>query len=115
MTDYVVIFRHAKAGYVPTQEEIKRRMEWLGGIAGRDKLADRGRTLIEKNARTLYPGDEAVDAPYTGSGGDFVSGFMIVKAETLDDAAELVKANPIFAMGGSVELREAIVPGAAAK
>jgi hypothetical protein len=113
MKEFVVIFRHAKAGYVPTQEEIKRRMEWLGGIAARDKLADKGRTLIEKNARTIYPGGVKVDTPYTGSDGDFMSGFLIVKAETLDDAAELVNANPIFAMGGSIELREAIVPGTA--
>jgi hypothetical protein len=113
MKEFVVIFRHAKESYTPTGEEMKGRMEWLGGIAARDKLADKGRTLIVKNARTIKPDGVVKDAPYTGSGGDFVSGFMIVKAETVDEAAELVKGNPIFAMGGSVELREAIVPGAA--
>jgi hypothetical protein len=115
MKEFVVIFRHAKVGYVPTPEEMKGRMDWLGGIAARDKLSDKGRTLMEKGARTLLPGGVANDAPYTDSGGDFVSGFMIVKAEAIDEATELVKGNPVFAMGGSVELREAIVPGAVKK
>lgn len=115
MKEFVVIFRHAKADYVPTPEEMKGRMNWLGGIAARDKLADKGRTLIVQGARTLLPDGVAHDEPYTGPGGDFVSGFMIVKADTIDEAAELVKGNPIFAMGGSVELREAVRPGAPAK
>jgi hypothetical protein len=90
-------------------------MDWLGGIAARDKLVDKGRTLIAKNAKTLLAGGVTNVVPYTGKSGDFVSGFMIVKAETIDEAAELIKGNPIFAMGGSMELREAVLPGAAAK
>src|SRR5271157_1654314 len=102
MKEFVVVFRHAEQDYVPTPEEMKGRMNWLGSVAAQDKLSDKGRTLIVKNARTLLPDGVTNDAPYTGSSGDFVSGFMIVKTETLDEAAELLKGNPIFAMGGSV-------------
>lgn len=35
----------------------------------------------------------------------FVSGYMIVKTDTVDEALELAKANPIFKVGGSVEVR----------
>lgn len=71
------------------------------------KLADKGNTLSVSNARTVKPENIVTDGPYTESN-EFVSGYMIVKTDTIDEAVELAKANPIFKVGGSVEVREVV-------
>ena len=38
----------------------------------------------------------------------FISGYLIVRTETIDEAVELAKANPIFKIGGNVEVREIV-------
>ena len=110
MKDFVVIFRHSNGEYVPTPEQLKERMEWLGGIASQNRLVDQGKTLSVTGARTLKDGRVEIDGPYVEAE-QFISGFMIVKAETIDEAAELVRDNPVFKMGGCIELREALAPG----
>lgn len=39
---------------------------------------------------------------------EFISGYIVVKADTIDEAVEMAKGNPIFAIGGSIEVREVI-------
>jgi hypothetical protein len=82
-------------------------MNWLGSIAAQSKLADKGNTLSAVNARTVKPGNVVTEGPYSEIK-EFISGYMIVNSETIEEAVELAKANPIFKIGGSIEVREVL-------
>ncbi len=110
MKEFALIFRHSnKDTAKPSPEQMQERMNWLGGIAAQNKLADKGKTLSISSAKTVKPNNVVTDGPYTEIK-EFISGFMIVKTETIEDAVELAKANPIFKIGGNVEVREVMVP-----
>ena len=110
MKEFVLIFRHSNNhDDKPTPEQIQERMNWLGSIAAQNKLADRGKSLSVSNAKTVKPNNVITDGPYAEIK-EFISGFMIIKTETIEDAIELAKANPIFKIGGSVEVREVLTP-----
>jgi hypothetical protein len=81
------------------------RMNWLSAIATQNKLADKGGTFSPVSAKTVKPDNVVIDGPYSEIQ-EFISGYMIVKTETIEEAVELAKANPIFEMGGSIEVRE---------
>lgn len=106
MKEFALIFRLSNQTELkPTPEQIQERMNWLAGIAAQNKLADKGNTLSNESARTVYPNDIVTDGPYTEIK-EFISGYVIVKTDTIDEAVELAKANPIFKMGGNIEVRE---------
>lgn len=108
MKEFVLIFRHSnKSDLKPSPEQMRERMDWLASIAAQDKLADKGRTLSISSAKTVKPGRVVTDGPYTEIK-EFVSGFMVVKSETIDEAIEFAKANPVLKSGGNVEVREVV-------
>ncbi|MCK9640792.1 MAG: YciI family protein [Prolixibacteraceae bacterium] len=110
MKEFVLIFRLTDTSDAkPSPEQMQERMNWLGGIASQNKLADKGKALSVGNAKTVKPGNVVTDGPYTEIK-EFISGFMIVKTETIEEAVELAKANPIFKQGGNIEVREVINP-----
>ncbi len=110
MKEFVLIFRlNNKSDVKPSPEQIQERMNWLGSIAAQNKLADKGKTLSIGNAKTVKPGNVVTDGPYTEIK-EFISGFMIVKTDTIEEAVELAKGNPIFKIGGNVEVREVVIP-----
>lgn len=82
-------------------------MNWLAGIASRNRLADKGNTLLpfEGSAKTIKSNHVITDGAYTEIK-EFISGYIVVKADTIDEAVEMAKDNPIFAIGGSIEVRE---------
>ncbi len=110
MKEFVLIFRlNNKSDAKPSPEQIQERMNWLGSIAAQNKLADKGKTLSIGNAKTVKPGNVVTDGPYTEIK-EFISGFMVVKTDTIEEAVELAKSNPIFKIGGNVEVREVVIP-----
>ena len=89
---------------------MQERMKWLGGIASQNKLADKGNTLlpIAGCAKTIKADKVVTDGPFTEIK-EFISGYVVVKAENIDEAVEMAKANPIFEqVGGSIEVREVL-------
>jgi hypothetical protein len=111
MKDFVLIFRlNGTADVKPSPEQMQERMNWLGSIAAQNKLADKGNTLSPVSAKTVRPGNVVTDGPYTEIK-EFISGYVIVKTEDIEEAVELAKANPIFKIGGNVEVREVITRG----
>ncbi len=108
MKDFVLIFRvDYKSNFKPSPEQMQERMNWLADIAAQNKLADKGHTLSPVSAKTIKPGNVVTDGPYTETK-ELVSGYVIVKAETIDEAVEVAKANPIFKIGGNIEVREVV-------
>jgi len=110
MKEFVLIFRLKDiTDFKPSPEQMQERMNWLAGIVAQNKLADRGNTLlpVEGSAKTVKPGNLVTDGPYTEIK-EFISGYVVVKAETIDEAVEMAKANPIFKIGGNIEVREVL-------
>lgn len=110
MKEFVLLFRLSDISAVkPTPEQIHERMNWLEDIAAQGKLSDRGKTLLVQGAKTIKPGGVVNDGPSIEIS-EFVSGFMIVKSETIEEAVEIAKLNPIYKIGGTVEVREVMSP-----
>jgi len=110
MKEFALIFRHQEiSNFRPSPEQMQERMNWLGSIAAQNKLVDKGNTLLPTpgSAKTVKPGNVVTDGPYTEIK-EFVSGYIVIKTETIDEAVEIAKANPIFNMGGSIEVREVL-------
>lgn len=108
MKEFALIFRLKDvADFKPSPEQMQERMNWLGGIAAQNKLADKGNTLLPApgSAKTVRPDNMVTDGPYTEIK-EFVSGYVVVKADTIEEAVDMAKGNPIFKIGGNIEVRE---------
>lgn len=86
------------------QAEIQKWNDWIGGIAAQGKMI---------SAEGLYPTGKTVsgsnhfitDGPFT-EGKEIIGGFMILTADSIDEAVELSKGCPIYDSEGRVEVRE---------
>lgn len=93
----------------PSPEQMQERMNWLAGIAAQSKLADKGNTLLPApaSAKTVKPGQVVTDGPYTEIK-EFINGYIVIRTETVEEAVEIAKLNPIFKIGGNIEVREVL-------
>ncbi|KAB1228710.1 YciI family protein [Chryseobacterium viscerum] len=110
MKEFALIFRLKDiSDFKPSPEQIQERMNWLGSIAAQNKLVDKGNTLLPApgTAKTVKPDNIVTDGPYTEIK-EFISGYIIVRAESIDEAVEMAKGNPIFKIGGNIEVREVL-------
>lgn len=110
MKEFALIFRLKDIGdFKPSPEQMQERMNWLGSIAAQNKLVDKGNTLlpVPGSSKTIKPDHVVTDGPYTEIK-EFISGYIIIKTETIDEAVEIAKENPIFKIGGSIEVREVL-------
>ncbi|MDW9381422.1 YciI family protein [Chryseobacterium sp. JV558] len=108
MKEFALIFRLKDiSDFKPSPEQIQERLSWLGSIAAQNKLVDKGNTLLPApgTAKTVKPDHIVTDGPYTEIK-EFISGYIIVRAESIDEAVEMAKGNPIFKIGGNIEVRE---------
>lgn len=112
MTDFLLLFRNdynavPESSPEEMQAVMKQWMDWMGGIAARNQLADRGNRLGSEG-RVVKPGQVVTDGPYTEIK-ELLGGYIVIKANSFDEAAEIAKGCPILASGGNVEVRD-IVP-----
>lgn len=110
MKEFALIFRLKDlADFQPSPEQMQERMNWLAGVAAQNKLVDKGNTLlpIVGSAKTVKADDVVTDGPYTEIK-EFISGYIVVRAETIDEAVAMAKGNPIFKVGGNIEVREVL-------
>ena len=111
MKEFALIFRLKDiADFKPSPEQMQERMNWLGSIAAQNKLVDKGNTLlpIPGSAKTVKPNNVVTDGPYTEIK-EFISGYIVIKVDNIDEAVEIAKANPIFdQVGGNIEVREVL-------
>tara|TARA_Y100000588_G_C13773726_1_gene719326 strand:+ start:330 stop:668 length:339 start_codon:yes stop_codon:yes gene_type:complete len=109
MKEFTLIFRIKSLNdFKPSPEQMQERIAWLQNIAESDKLANKGNTLLPMpgSAKTITANGNVKDGPFEAT--NITSGYMVVKAEHIDEAVEIAKANPIFKIGGSVEVREVL-------
>ena len=109
MKEFLFIYRRdvnniPKGSPEEMQAETKKWMDWIGGIAAQNKLVDRGNRL-QHDGKVLKSAGMITDGPYAETK-ESVGGYSIVKADTMEEACEMVKGCPGLAFGGSVEVRE---------
>lgn len=86
---------------------MKEWQNWMGNIAARDKLVNSGNRLAD-DGRVVKPGALVTNGPFVELK-EAIGGYIIIRAESLDEAAEISKGCPILMIGGNVEVRS-IVP-----
>ena len=111
MKEFALIFRLKNiADFKPSPEQMQERMNWLGSIAAQNKLVDKGNTLLPLpgSAKIIKADNIVTDGPYTEIK-EFISGYIVIRANNIDEAVEIAKANPIFdQVGGNIEVREVL-------
>ncbi len=108
MTQFMLFFRHEyNPSFQPSpeqmQDSIKNWQDWISGIAAQGKFVSTNR--IGFQGRTLKPNNVVTEGPYAEVK-ETIGGYIIVKAENIDDAFALAHGCPILNMGGNVEVRD---------
>jgi len=111
MNEFSLIFRNTNdpdVQFSPEQMQgiLTQWRDWMGGIAAQNKLASSGARLGFE-AKVLKPNDVITDGPFVELK-EMLSGFIIVKSDTIEGATEIAKGCPILKVGGSVEVRSII-------
>jgi hypothetical protein len=114
MNEFAMIFRNTFQPEVKfSPEEMQNIMQkwqaWMGGMAAKGQLASSGNRL-GGDGKTVKPAAVVTNGPYAEVK-EIIGGFIIVKAATIDEAADLAKGCPILTVGGNVEVRNIIPVG----
>lgn len=109
MDEFILIFRHEDGQKIASPEQMeswmKQTMDWIGGIAAQNKFVS-GTGLPFSDAKVVKPQGIVTNGPF-GDIKETIGGFIIVKAETLDEAVEFAKGSPVLqGEGNSVEVRK---------
>ncbi len=108
MTEFALLFRqpsYEHSHLSPTELEAitKRWQEWVGGIAAQGKLVGSGPRLATEG-KVLKAGGLVTDGPFVEIK-ERLGSFLIVRAESLEEATALAYGCPALDAGGSVEIR----------
>jgi hypothetical protein len=100
MATYVLVYKGG-GGMAPTEEQRQAIMarwgEWFSALG--ESLVDGGNPFGPSRAI-------ASDGSITEGTASALTGYSILKAESLDEASEKAKGCPVLADGGSVEVYE---------
>jgi hypothetical protein len=113
MEEFLLVFRRNAVAEEPPaspsqlQALMKPWQDWIGNIAAQNKLVSSGNRLTS-DGRVVKPDGVITNGPYVEIK-EAIGGYIIVRAESLDEAAYLSKDCPILKLGGNVEIRT-IVP-----
>ncbi|MGZ3819294.1 MAG: YciI family protein [Mucilaginibacter sp.] len=108
MNEYALIMRHEDGQKVASPEQIqiwmKQTMDWIGGIAAQNKFVS-GTGLLFADAKVVGHNKVVTDGPF-GEIKETIGGFIVVKADSADEAAEFAKGCPVLqGDGNTMEVR----------
>ena len=94
----MLIFRHEDGKKVASPEQIqvwmKQTMDWIGGIAAQNKFVA-GNGLNFDNSKIVWHNGVVTDGPF-GEIKETIGGYIIVKAESIEEAVEFAKGSPVL-------------------
>ena len=111
MEQYALIMRHEDGTKVASPEQLqtwmKQTMDWIGKIAAQNKFVsgtglpfDGARVVTTKNSKPVVTNGPFGDIKET------IGGFIVVKAESFEEAVEFAKGSPVLqGEGNSMEVR----------
>ena len=108
MDEYALIMRHQDGTKIasPEQMEIwmKQTMDWIGGIAAQNKFVS-GTGLLFDGAKVVAHNKVVTDGPF-GEIKETIGGFITVKADSVEEAAEFARGCPVLqGEGNTMEVR----------
>jgi hypothetical protein len=109
MDEYALIMRHEDGTKIASPEQMKlwmdQTMEWLGTISAEGKLVS-GTGLLFDDARVVKPHRIVEQRPFGGFQ-ETIGGYIIVRAESIDEAVRFAHGCPVLqGEGNSVEVRK---------
>ena len=109
MQEFILIFRHEDGGKLASPEQMQvwmqMTMDWIGGIAAQNKLVSTGSGLAFDDSRVVGHNNVVTNGPF-GDIKETIGGFIIVRAESADEAVEFAKGSPVLlGDGNTVEVR----------
>jgi hypothetical protein len=109
MEEYALIMRHQDGKKLATPEQMetwmKQTMDWIGGIAAQNKFVS-GTGLPFEEAKVVGSNNVVTNGPF-GDIKETIGGFIIVKAESVDEAVEFAKGSPVLqGEGNTIEVRK---------
>lgn len=108
MEEFMLIFRHEDGEKVASPEQLqiwmKQTMDWIGGIAAQNKFSH-GNGLPFDQARVVHSNKMVTNGPF-GDVKETIGGYIVVKANSVDEAVEFAKGCPVLqGEGNTVEVR----------
>ena len=109
MQEYMLIFRHQDGSKLASPEQMqvwmKQTMDWIGGIAAQNKYVE-GNGLPFDDARVVHHNKTVTNGPF-GEIKETLGGYIVVKAESVEEACEFAKGAPVLqGEGNTVEVRK---------
>jgi hypothetical protein len=109
MDEFILIFRHQDGNTVASPEQMqiwmKQTMDWIGGIAAQNKFSG-GNGLSYTDAKVVGHNNVVTNGPF-GEIKETIGGYVIVKADSVDEATEFAKGCPVLqGEGNTVEVRK---------
>lgn len=111
MSDFLLVFRmdppstQTPPSPEQMQENLKKWMGWIDGLTAKGKLVNGGQRLTMEG-KVVRANNLVTNGPFVEVK-EAIGGFTMVRADSLEEAAELAQGCPIlFAPGGSVEVRK---------
>ena len=112
MEQYALIMRHEDGQKLASPEQMqawmKQTMDWIGGIAAQNKFVsgtglpfDSAKVITRKDSKSIV-----TNGPF-GEIKETIGGFIVVKADSIDEAVEFAKGCPVLqGEGNSMEIRK---------
>ncbi|MBL7782058.1 MAG: transcription initiation protein [Saprospiraceae bacterium] len=109
MDEFVLIFRHMDGKEVASPEQIQQwmqmTMDWIGGIAAQNKFVA-GVGLPFDEAKVVHSNKMVTNGAF-GDIKETIGGYIIVRAESVEEAVEFAKGSPVLlGEGNTVEVRK---------
>jgi hypothetical protein len=109
MNEFMLIFRHEDGNKVASPEQIqvwmKQTMDWIGGIAAQNKFV-LGNGLLFDEAKVVGSKNVVTNGPF-GEIKETIGGYIIVKADSVEEAVGFAKGSPVLqGEGNTVEVRK---------
>src|SRR3984957_2806892 len=98
MDEFMLILRHPDGSKLVSPEQMqiwmKQTMDWIGGIAAQNKYVG-GQGLLFDDSRVVSRHSVVTNGPF-GEIAETIGGYMIVKAESVEEAVEFAKGCPVL-------------------
>lgn len=108
MKEFMMIFRSepinpSQLSPEQMQANIKLWQDWIAGIAAQGKFV--GTNQLGREGKTLKPNNVVTSGPYAEVK-EIVGGYVIVKADSMDEVLKTAEGCPVLKSGGNVEIRD---------
>ena len=107
---FMMIFRYSpNPDYKPTTQEMEQMKQAWGGFIGNIAIKEKLVSTTQLGfVGKQIASDLTLSEGFLIADNKLVSGNMIVKANSIDEAVEMAKDSPILKMGGTIEVRSII-------